>query len=72
MLACLISHADDIFPLAGENLAQYFQNFQSVTQAWYDEVKDYHYDGQFSEATGHFTQVRHALLLTASTAELAQ
>ena len=52
---CVFQHSGP-----GENLAQYFSNFESVTQAWYDEVKDYHWDGQFSYATGHFTEVRQA------------
>ena len=49
----------------GENLAQYFRSFRDVTQAWYDEVVNYRYDGQFSEATGHFTQVSTAALALA-------
>jgi len=27
------------------------------TQAWYDEIKYYSYDGQYTSATGHATQL---------------
>jgi hypothetical protein len=41
----------------GENLAQNFGSFGAAFQAWVDEEANYQWDGQFSYATGHFTQI---------------
>lgn len=42
----------------GENLAIGYPTPQAAVDAWYDEFKDYNYaQGDFSEATGHFTQL---------------
>lgn len=42
----------------GENLAIGYPTPQAAVDAWYNEYKDYNYaQGDFSEATGHFTQL---------------
>ncbi|RDW25795.1 CAP domain-containing protein [Yarrowia lipolytica] len=42
----------------GENLAMGYPSAQAAVNGWYDEVKDYNFaQGDFSMATGHFTQM---------------
>ncbi|KAI5951395.1 hypothetical protein KGF54_004469 [Candida jiufengensis] len=41
----------------GENLAVGYKDGVSALNAWYDEIKDYTWNNQFSSATGHFTAV---------------
>ncbi|KAG5358066.1 Protein PRY1 [Yarrowia sp. B02] len=42
----------------GENLAMGYPSAAAAVNGWYDEVKDYNFaQGDFSMATGHFTQM---------------
>ncbi|KAF8072876.1 PRY1 [Scenedesmus sp. PABB004] len=49
---CVFQHSGP-----GENLAQNFPNFGAAMRAWMAEEASYRWDGQFSYATGHFTEI---------------
>jgi uncharacterized protein YkwD len=48
----------------GENLAYSYDsrlNYypgETATMQWYNEIKDYNFDGDYQKGTGHFTQVK--------------
>jgi len=52
---CVFEHSGGKY---GENLAAGYSSAEAAIKAWYDEGSQYSYSGgDFSEATGHFTQV---------------
>ncbi|KAL8992556.1 MAG: hypothetical protein Q9169_007011 [Polycauliona sp. 2 TL-2023] len=58
-LPCKFSHSTPPAPGAyGENLAAGYPNTTAAVEAWGDEREDYDFeDAEFSDETGHFTQV---------------
>lgn len=52
---CVFAHSGGPY---GENIALGFSSVADAADAWYDEYKLYDYStGQFTESTGHFTQM---------------
>lgn len=52
---CVFAHSGGPY---GENIALGFSSVADAADAWYDEYKLYNYAaGEFSESTGHFTQM---------------
>lgn len=52
---CVFKHSGGPY---GENIAMGYPDVHGAMEAWYDEYSDYDYSaGQFSSATGHFTQM---------------
>jgi len=53
--SCVFEHTNSAF---GENLAAGFPSAAAAVESWYNEISDYDFNfGDFSEVTGHFTQV---------------
>lgn len=52
---CKFAHSGGPY---GENIAIGYKTIEDALDAWYNEENEYNYSaGQFSEATGHFTQM---------------
>lgn len=52
---CVFAHSGGPY---GENIAMGYDSAEDAIKAWYDEYKSYNFkSGQFSEGTGHFTQM---------------
>ena len=57
-----LQHSDNVYhnDAMGENLYYCFgkdPTGSSVTASWYSEIKSYNYSGDWSNGTGHFTQI---------------
>ncbi|KAA8900625.1 hypothetical protein TRICI_006183 [Trichomonascus ciferrii] len=52
---CVFAHSGGPY---GENIAMGYDSAEDAIKAWYEENKKYNFQaGQFSESTGHFTQM---------------